>query len=784
MALDSVLRADNNKALMKNSSQVLNRTLFLLLAAIEIAHLIYLILSHRIPLGHDGFQYFTLEYFFLNDTAVNNEVPLWVPYMNHGLTASWFYTIQGSVGLLANALFLAGKAIASINFQNIFHYGIFVDRMILLTGVWLLAQRYFDSAWTRFFTASCIMGSTVTMTQFNFTLHLYFAIPLLLYFVHTFLDTGLWRYFFLACNLLMIQTFGKNADTFTIVSLTAFLYFLFYALDQPAYFAGQIRKLRWGFPSAAGIIGGLSSLGVMAMTFTAGRDPAMVNLNFGRSLDSSVPLNIFLTYAGNMDFHKWQELILRRSPSLDFTIYMGFIALPLVLIGLFYHQNRIKFPLVLVSLLLLFFSMGTWVSVFFYYAWPMMKFYRHLSLIVPLIKLFLIFLAGFGFEKLFILRETWQGKRDVSYICLLSGALLLVTAAILIQMSCHGAQASHYIVRFLTVQTSQTPATFDAFSITFRLIEASFYALLAGIIFLVLPLVPFKKYGTTMILAVLIINAGDIYGYYCTEINERTFALNKDQYQITAFSPTPYASRRVISAVNPRQKILLSPAGQHTLYVTVNAFLFQDALATPYRTIERMKPFHDMITAFGKDVLKNPAFLKIAGSSVDKVQFFDQACLAHDDKQLSSFLTDPKFRGDLLFVSGAPAGSAPACSPHMNLKADHRIDAHYQITHFTPNTLELSADVPAVNPVWMLYADVWHPGWKALVNGKPAAVLKADMAYKAVLLPPGKSRIQFIFTSSKLELLEKVIAVNALLWLFILMYLLAGVLKLKPREEV
>lgn len=384
---------------MKISSSLENRLLFLLLLSFEICHLFYLTLSHRMPIGHDGFQYFSMQYFFLNDSAINGEVPLWIPFMNHGITATWWYTIQGSINLLTNALLLAGRMIASVNFLDIFHYGIFVDRLLLLTGVWLLGQRYFDSALTRFFVASCVMGSTVTMTQFNFTLHFYYAIPLLLYFGHSFLETGRWRFLFLAFNLFMIQTLGKNADTSAVITLTIFLYFLFYALDQPSLFGKQIKSLRWDFLSATAIAGSLLSLGLLAAIFIAGKDPAMVNLNFGRSLDSSVPMYTFLTYGGNLGFLKWQELLFRLSPSLDHTIYMGFLALPLVIFGLLFGQGRFKYPLSLVSLILLFISMGTWVSVFFYYAWPMMKFYRHLALIIPVIKLLLLFLAGFGFKK-------------------------------------------------------------------------------------------------------------------------------------------------------------------------------------------------------------------------------------------------------------------------------------------------------------------------------------------------------------------------------------------------
>jgi hypothetical protein len=765
---------------MKNPSQYEDRILFLILLAFEVFHLFFLVLSHRMPIGHDGFQYFSLEYFFLNDSTVNGEVPLWIPYMNHGITATWFYTIQGSVGLLANALLLAGRAIASVNFLDIFHGGIFVDRLLLLTGVWLLGQRYFNSALTRFFVASCVMGSTVTMTQFNFTLHLYYAIPLLLYFGHAFLDTGRWRFFFLASNLFMIQTFGKNADTCTIVSLTVFLYFLFYALDAPSQFYGQIKNLRWRFASVTSITASLLSLGMLAAIFTAGRDTAMVNLNGGRSFDSSVPLNIFLTYAGNMDFHKWQELFLRISPSLDFTVYMGFLAVPLILFGLLYNRNRNQYPLLLVSLILLFFSMGTWVSVFFYYAWPMMKFYRHLALIVPVIKLLLLFLAGFGFEKIFVQRDAWQGQRKISYACLLTGFFFLLLSMVLVQMSSHGLEASRYIVRFLTVQTSQNPSVFNPYTVSLRLSQASLFSLLAGFLFLLLPLVPFKKFGTAVILIALLINTGDIYGYYCTEINERTFVLNKDQYKITAFSPMPYAYRRLISAPNSRQEILSSPAGRLTIYATVNAFLFQDALATRYRTIERMKPLHEMVTAFGPKVLKNPAFLKIAGSSVDKIQFFSHACFDGDDKQSASYISNSKYQGDSLILSGASVPFVPACSSQKVLTDNDRITLPYQIQRFTPNVMELSVNVPFTKPVWMMYADVWHRGWQAQINGKNVSVLKADMAYKAVLLPPGKNIITFRFVLPEVVFFEKITAINALLWIFILLYLMVGILRRRP----
>jgi len=760
---------------MKSSSHRQERVLFLLLLGFEVLHLFFLILSRRLPLGHDGFFYFYMQYFFLNDVAINKEIPLWIPYVSHGISASWFYIIQGVFGPLAEVFLLTGRLFSSVNFLDIFHYGIFVDRLLLLTGVWLLSQRYFTSAFTRFFVASCVMASTVTMTTFYFTLHLYFAIPLMLYFGHAFLDTRRWRYFFLACNLFMIQMIGNIAYFIPVISLTAFLYFLFYALDQPLEFLGKIKNLRWGISSAAGITGGLLSLGILGALLLASKDPAWLNPGYGRNSDGTASLNIFLTYAGNMDFHKWLELLLRLSPSLDFTVYMGFLALPLVLFGILYSQNRNRYPILLTALILLFFSMGTWVSVFFYYTWPMMKFYRHLGLMVPLIKLFLLFLAGFGFERILVQRDTWQGTRKISYACLVSGALLVMVSIILIHISAHGQEASRTIVNFMTVDTSQTPSTFDPHTVSYRLKEASCYALLTGLFFIFLPLISFKKSAAAIILGVLIVNTADIYGYYCTEINERSFALNKDKYKITAFSPMPYTYRRLVDAPNPREIIISSPIKFLSLYSTTNAFLFQDALATRFRTLGHLKPLYDMMSAFGPRMVENPAFLKIAGSSADKIQFFKQACFDGDDKQLASYLGSPKYKGNLLFVSGKQTNSTLPCSTQIDLSANDRIKATYQIVKFTPNILELSVNVPSSKPIWMMYADVWHQGWKAQINGQAVPILKADMAYKTVLLAPGKNTVTFAFTAPGMIFLEHVIAVNALGWLIILLYLVVGI---------
>jgi len=70
--------------------------MFLCIVALEAAHTATAILSHRLPGGHDGFQYFTLQYFFLNNAIQAHEVAQWIPYMTQGTVGSPWYGIQGS----------------------------------------------------------------------------------------------------------------------------------------------------------------------------------------------------------------------------------------------------------------------------------------------------------------------------------------------------------------------------------------------------------------------------------------------------------------------------------------------------------------------------------------------------------------------------------------------------------------------------------------------------------------------------------------------------------------
>jgi hypothetical protein len=55
----------------------------------------------------------------------------------------------------------------------------------------------------------------------------------------------------------------------------------------------------------------------------------------------------------------------------------------------------------------------------------------------------------------------------------------------------------------------------------------------------------------------------------------------------------------------------------------------------------------------------------------------------------------------------------------------------------------LEADSP--DGGWVVLNDLWHPWWFASVGGRPAELLRANVLFRAVALPPGRHTVRFEF---------------------------------------
>lgn len=65
---------------------------------------------------------------------------------------------------------------------------------------------------------------------------------------------------------------------------------------------------------------------------------------------------------------------------------------------------------------------------------------------------------------------------------------------------------------------------------------------------------------------------------------------------------------------------------------------------------------------------------------------------------------------------------------------------------------EVDVEVDVARPAVLRLADLWYPDWKVRVDGKPAPLLRADHALRAVAVPAGRHQVTFRYESSAFAL--------------------------------
>ncbi|MBS1250872.1 MAG: hypothetical protein MAG431_02469 [Chloroflexi bacterium] len=86
-------------------------------------------------------------------------------------------------------------------------------------------------------------------------------------------------------------------------------------------------------------------------------------------------------------------------------------------------------------------------------------------------------------------------------------------------------------------------------------------------------------------------------------------------------------------------------------------------------------------------------------------------------------------------LEGQRSVESPACSPGVGV-------AHFSARP-SPNRAILH--VEADQPGWVVWSEVWYPGWRAWVDGKAVSVERGDYLFQAVPVPGGKHEVIFVY---------------------------------------
>ena len=151
------------------------------------------------------------------------------------------------------------------------------------------------------------------------------------------------------------------------------------------------------------------------------------------------------------------------------------------------------------------------------------------------------------------------------------------------------------------------------------------------------------------------------------------------------------------------------------------------ATGAPIETIDRSLKAGDLpLVARTADgfVYENPA-------AMDRVLFATQAKSADFDRMLQDGIWPAAdLRSTVLLEHAPPAGAA-------------RLPGRVRIVSYRNTEVIVDADSP--DGGWVVLGDVWHPWWFADINGKAAEILRANVLFRAVAVPPGSHVVRFTF---------------------------------------
>lgn len=93
-------------------------------------------------------------------------------------------------------------------------------------------------------------------------------------------------------------------------------------------------------------------------------------------------------------------------------------------------------------------------------------------------------------------------------------------------------------------------------------------------------------------------------------------------------------------------------------------------------------------------------------------------------------------------------GKPPASPREGTEKGRQGLPQGGHVEKFTANELVARISVPG-DGGWLVYADAFHPNWRATVNGKSVPVLEANLAFKAVALSAGENVVRFFYSPAQ-----------------------------------
>ena len=799
--------------------------------------LFYTVILSRnwIPI-HDTFQITNIAYVLFNEVVTHHAIPLWYSYINYGVDTNWF--LDFAVGPSLATLLAVARLLGRGDLLQYYYLSMFLDELVLLVGAYLLARALFKSRLTIFFVCIAMTGSTLWFAQPWFNFHLYYFVPLAAYFVVTgSVRNELWR--ILAGGLvLLISEFG-NLPYFPVVH--AFTYaFLVAGAWWAHMFDIRSALRRSGMREGAVLAACVLTAGVYLLFLAYGVNH--VNYNLGRE-HTLVSAENFLTHGGAIGLRKFAELFTGTSWDIDVNAYAGVLVTSSAVFGLLWAPERRMAPFLGTAAFFTLLSMGkeSFVAPLVYEI-PGVAYYRHVGLVLPLIKVMLIVLSGFGFDALIHAGEqvekTPQHSARRAYV--ISATILVIMLLLALALAALAVISlmefgREYVFPVLSDATSWFEQHTSGFLARVIFVVA-IYVTAVGV--LVTASLRVRTTATVVGIALVMIQGIDVYSYRMSQFQEHMVPIDSSYRRLFAFVDRPFAVERTLDPMsNPAFRIIdshfsrpieadwyhhcITSTGVHCyypfrdykegqIYNTIDPFSGLDpcrsifkvdywlpGVDTFYRAVTGM-PLHNL-DALPRGYEEGRIYFpindkrleKAIGCEFPKLQVFSSVTVIRDEREMAQFMRDPRYEGNLLLASGPDYvayrtnGGAELARPEdkgavVRPGANSRVLGEVRVVASTADSLTARTSLPeSLGKYWLYVADAGHPFWHARVNGVETPILRANFGFQAVQVPGGMATVTFAYRSG--ILMNAVAAAGGLLiFTMLAVIVMAGRLLLMP----
>ena len=519
-----------------------------------------------------------------------------------------------------------------------------------MAGTWLLGRRYGFSPRTLFFVTAAATGSCLWTDQIFFNLRLIAAVPLVLWLMHGFLDSGSRGKFYLAGNLLLLQ-FTVNLSYLAVFTLFVVVLYL---LTWIAIFGVPLRRFRPCAADGLGVVATLLTAAAVYVSLSRGAEAIAGHIP-ARNADATASLDVYLTYPGELAPAKFLDVLFGVSGGPDVMVYAGMLTLGFAFLAPFLRPGKPVLHLAICLILGVHLTVGylSVVPVVAYY-FPAMNYYRHLGLAVPFARLVLILLAGHGLEAVLADpgRKAWLLR--AAFLLFFGVSVGLAVTALtggLDRDSLPGARA------FVGKP-----------SIAAQLFPSSVAALAAGIVMMILS--GRRRAAPVLVGTILLVQAADTFGWKFRMAWMKTVSLDDRQMELQRLGRMNYSPSRSNGYEGSERYGALAD-GMFTygwVHGVCNAYFQVDPHKSRFKLDYWMRPVDELRIAAGEhrelgmDVSldfsrSRPAIRRVIGAEGDKIQLFSRARSAGSADQVSGWIADPEYQGTGLFVLDAGAAT-------------------------------------------------------------------------------------------------------------------------------